>query len=188
MVFPDGTHALGETTFDVRAGRVRHRRRPVRLRQVDAAAHRLRPRPRPPAARSTSTAASLGYVFQDATLLQWRTVQRNVELLAELEGSRQGRAARRGRREHRPRRPRRLREEVPEAAVGRHEDARLAGPLAGAGPEGVPVRRAVRRARRDHPRAAQRRADRAVPAQGLRRRCSSPTRSPRRCSCRRGCW
>jgi NitT/TauT family transport system ATP-binding protein len=25
-------------------------------------------------------------VFQDATLLQWRTVQRNVELLAELEG------------------------------------------------------------------------------------------------------
>jgi NitT/TauT family transport system ATP-binding protein len=26
----------------------------------------------------------LGYVFQDATLLQWRTVQQNVELLAEL--------------------------------------------------------------------------------------------------------
>ena len=28
----------------------------------------------------------IGYVFQDATLLQWRTVQRNVELLAELRG------------------------------------------------------------------------------------------------------
>ena len=27
---------------------------------------------------------NLGYVFQDATLLPWRTVQRNVELLAEL--------------------------------------------------------------------------------------------------------
>jgi NitT/TauT family transport system ATP-binding protein len=26
----------------------------------------------------------IGYVFQDATLLPWRTVQRNVELLAEL--------------------------------------------------------------------------------------------------------
>ncbi|MFT4122912.1 MAG: ABC transporter ATP-binding protein [Microbacteriaceae bacterium] len=26
----------------------------------------------------------IGYVFQDATLLQWRSVQRNVELLAEL--------------------------------------------------------------------------------------------------------
>ena len=30
---------------------------------------------------------SIGYVFQDATLLPWRTVQRNVELLAELEGA-----------------------------------------------------------------------------------------------------
>jgi NitT/TauT family transport system ATP-binding protein len=29
---------------------------------------------------------SLGYVFQDATLMPWRTVQRNVELLAQLEG------------------------------------------------------------------------------------------------------
>jgi len=29
---------------------------------------------------------NLGYVFQDATLLPWRTVQRNVELLAELAG------------------------------------------------------------------------------------------------------
>lgn len=28
----------------------------------------------------------IGYVFQDATLLPWRTVQRNVELLAELNG------------------------------------------------------------------------------------------------------
>jgi NitT/TauT family transport system ATP-binding protein len=30
--------------------------------------------------------SSLGYVFQDATLLQWRTIRRNVELFAELEG------------------------------------------------------------------------------------------------------
>jgi NitT/TauT family transport system ATP-binding protein len=29
----------------------------------------------------------IGYVFQDATLLPWRTVQANVELLAELNGS-----------------------------------------------------------------------------------------------------
>jgi NitT/TauT family transport system ATP-binding protein len=28
----------------------------------------------------------LGYVFQDATLMQWRTVQKNVELVAELVG------------------------------------------------------------------------------------------------------
>ena len=32
------------------------------------------------------TASRLGYVFQDATLLPWRDVQGNVELLAELHG------------------------------------------------------------------------------------------------------
>jgi NitT/TauT family transport system ATP-binding protein len=30
----------------------------------------------------------IGFVFQDATLLAWRDVQRNVELLAELNGER----------------------------------------------------------------------------------------------------
>ena len=34
---------------------------------------------------------SLGYVFQDATLLKWRTVQGNVELMAELSGMDKGR-------------------------------------------------------------------------------------------------
>lgn len=33
---------------------------------------------------ATRAAASTGYVFQDATLLPWRSVQRNVELLGEL--------------------------------------------------------------------------------------------------------
>ena len=41
MTFPDGTHALEETSFAVRERRVRHRRRAVRLRQVDAPAHRV---------------------------------------------------------------------------------------------------------------------------------------------------
>ena len=36
---------------------------------------------------------ALGYIFQDATLMPWRTVSRNVELLASLEGV--GRAERR---------------------------------------------------------------------------------------------
>ncbi len=36
---------------------------------------------------------NVGYVFQDATLMPWRTVRRNVELLGELEGM--GRAERR---------------------------------------------------------------------------------------------
>ena len=63
-----------------------------------------------------------------------------------------------GRRGHRARRARRVRGQVPQAAVGRHADAGLAGPLAGDRPRRVPVRRAVRRPRRDHPRAPQRRA------------------------------
>jgi NitT/TauT family transport system ATP-binding protein len=39
--------------------------------------------------------SSLGYVFQDATLLPWRDVQGNVELLAELEGMPKAERARR---------------------------------------------------------------------------------------------
>ena len=35
---------------------------------------------------STVTAERVGYVFQDATLLPWRTVRANVELLSELAG------------------------------------------------------------------------------------------------------
>ena len=84
-------------------------------------------------ARSPSTARSLGYVFQDATLLQWRTVRRNVELFAELEGMPQGRAGPARRRERRPRRARRVRGQVPQAALRRHADARLAGPVAADG-------------------------------------------------------
>jgi NitT/TauT family transport system ATP-binding protein len=40
------------------------------------------------ASEGTATLATkrIGYVFQDATLLPWRTVQANVELLAELNG------------------------------------------------------------------------------------------------------
>ena len=69
-------------------------------------------------------------MFQDATLLQWRTVQRNVELLAELEGM--GKAERRRRAADAIATVglERLRGQVPQAAVRRHEDARLAGPLA----------------------------------------------------------
>jgi NitT/TauT family transport system ATP-binding protein len=40
----------------------------------------------PPATGSCTVTGSLGYVFQDATLLDWRTVRGNVELSGELSG------------------------------------------------------------------------------------------------------
>lgn len=43
----------------------------------------------------TASSKKVGYVFQDATLLPWRTVQANVELLAELHGIGKGERRRR---------------------------------------------------------------------------------------------
>jgi NitT/TauT family transport system ATP-binding protein len=51
----------------------------------------------PTSGRAAVRAEQVGYVFQDATLLPWRGVRRNVELLAELAGV--GRAERRARAE-----------------------------------------------------------------------------------------
>src|SRR5262249_42754015 len=41
--------------------------------------------------RVERTVRNVGFVFQDATLLPWRTVQDNVELLAELDGLKRSR-------------------------------------------------------------------------------------------------
>ncbi|MBV9594000.1 MAG: ATP-binding cassette domain-containing protein, partial [Actinobacteria bacterium] len=41
---------------------------------------------KPTGGRIEVIAEHIGYVFQDATLLPWRTVRRNVELLMELDG------------------------------------------------------------------------------------------------------
>lgn len=85
MTFPDGTQALRNVTFDVApkefvsivgpsgCGKSTILRIASGLLQHTAgevAVDRER----------------LGYVFQDATLMEWRTVQSNVELLAELQG------------------------------------------------------------------------------------------------------
>ena len=85
MVFPDGTHALGETNFDVRPGEF------VTVVGPSGCGKSTLLRIASGLTKATSGFISIdpghvGYVFQDATLLQWRTVQRNVELLAELEG------------------------------------------------------------------------------------------------------
>ncbi|MBI4883185.1 MAG: ABC transporter ATP-binding protein [Actinobacteria bacterium] len=85
MVYPDGTHALAETSFDVRPGEFVTVVGPSGCGKSTLLkiASGLNP---PTTGSVTVDRATLGYVFQDATLLQWRNVQRNVELLAELEG------------------------------------------------------------------------------------------------------
>jgi len=85
MVYPDGTHALGETSFDVRPGEFVTVVGPSgcgksTLLKIASGLHQ------PSTGAVDVDIKKVGYVFQDATLLQWRTVQRNVELLAELGG------------------------------------------------------------------------------------------------------
>ena len=83
MVFPDGTEAVRDVSFTVSKGEFVTVVGPSgcgKSTLLKIASVLLEP---------TSGAVlvdrdRLGYVFQDATLLQWRTVQQNVELLAEL--------------------------------------------------------------------------------------------------------
>ena len=85
MTFSDGTHALDETTFDVHPGEFVTVVGPsgcgksTLLRIASGLTM-------PTTGWVTIDRAGLGYVFQDATLLPWRNVMGNVELLAELEG------------------------------------------------------------------------------------------------------
>jgi len=85
MKFPDGTEALSDVSFDVDSGEFVTIVGPSGcgkstllkiasgLLQATEGSVEVDPR-------------GIGYVFQDATLLPWRTVHRNVELLAELHG------------------------------------------------------------------------------------------------------
>ncbi len=85
MQFPDGTLALKNATFTVKAGEF------VTVVGPSGCGKSTLLRVASGLTRHTSGSVtvdreSLGYVFQDATLLKWRTVQSNVELMAELSG------------------------------------------------------------------------------------------------------
>ena len=85
MTFPDGTEALREISFDVHAGEL------VTVVGPSGCGKSTLLRIAAGLERQTAGAVEvdhdgLGYVFQDATLLQWRTVRRNVALFAELDG------------------------------------------------------------------------------------------------------
>ena len=85
MTFPDGTEAVRNITFDIAAkefvtivgpsgcGKSTLLRIAAGLLPQSAGEVRV-------------NRERLGFVFQDATLMDWRTVQGNVELLAELRG------------------------------------------------------------------------------------------------------
>jgi NitT/TauT family transport system ATP-binding protein len=83
MTFPDGTRAVDHTTFSVRPGEF------VTVVGPSGCGKSTLLRIASGLTRATTGSvvvdrASLGYVFQDPTLLQWRTVEANVELFAEL--------------------------------------------------------------------------------------------------------
>ena len=85
MIFPDGTEALKNISFDLSKGEFVTIVGPSgcgKSTLLKIASGLLEP-------TNGSVKVDrerLGYVFQDATLLPWRTVSKNIELLAELHG------------------------------------------------------------------------------------------------------
>ncbi len=83
MVFPDGTEALRNVSFTVDSGEFVTVVGPSgcgKSTLLKIASGLLSPT----GGSIDIDREKLGYVFQDATLLQWRTVRQNVELLTEL--------------------------------------------------------------------------------------------------------
>lgn len=85
MMFPDGTHAIDNVSFDVHANEFVTIVGPSgcgKSTLLKIASGLL--------GQSQGEViidrSRIGYVFQDATLLPWRTVRQNVELLTELHG------------------------------------------------------------------------------------------------------
>lgn len=85
MVFPDGTEAVRDVSFSVERGEFVTIVGPSgcgKSTLLKIASGLLEPT----GGQVNVDRDRLGYVFQDATLLPWRTVLGNVELLAELHG------------------------------------------------------------------------------------------------------
>ena len=91
--YPDGTHAVDTVSLTVRVGEMVSIVGPSGCGKSTLL--RLASRLTAPSTGEIIAAdGHLGYVFQDPTLLPWRTVQHNVELLAELAGVRKAQRTR----------------------------------------------------------------------------------------------
>lgn len=85
LTYRDGTHALGDIDLEVRSGELVSIVGPSgcgKSTLLRIASGLLSPS----AGTVRAEQEHLGYVFQDATLLPWRTVEANVGLLCELRG------------------------------------------------------------------------------------------------------
>ena len=85
MIFPDGTKALDEVSLTVRPGEFVSIVGPSgcgKSTVLRIASGLLSPSE----GQVELDDQNIGYVFQDATLLPWRSVQKNIELFMELEG------------------------------------------------------------------------------------------------------
>ena len=100
----------------------------------------------------TGPQTDIGIMFQDNTLVPWRTVRGNIELQLELRGLPVAKLRRAGREPARLGAPRRLRRPLPLRAFGRHAAARRLLPGDGARAADHAARRAARKARRHDPR------------------------------------
>jgi NitT/TauT family transport system ATP-binding protein len=85
VAYPDGTHALDEVSFDVGRGELVSVVGPSgcgKSTLLKVASGLVETS----AGHCEVDRSRLGYVFQDPTLLPWRTVRRNVELLLQFDG------------------------------------------------------------------------------------------------------